>query len=933
MDAATSLLLSLSISGSLLALILFTLKPLVKAKLSKSFQYYIWLLVLFRMTLPLPGIWAPSDWFGSGAHSTPPTSAYVPAMIDAPVGTTPGVTQPEAFAPGLPQTQDEPQLEPPINVAPASTEVNIGAILSTSLAWINRNLLFVWAVGFVASLGYRMACYSLFLRRIRASASAIKRDYTDLLAEMKTRMRISSDITIWVSSQAPVPMLVGLFKSKIILSEAEYDEHQLENILLHELTHWRRCDIVFKWFGAIVSSVHWFNPIVYFMQREIDIACELACDESVIKHFNADEKQFYGETLIDIANSRAYPSGVISTSMNAKQSTLKERLVSIMKYSKPQKRITALSMGLLVLLVGCAGTLGASPDSPSEQDVVPRSIQAQQDDVSRDTDSEAPLPEGDRFSINQEDIQAREKRAAEMAAKLNGKIVKLATYGGVHALLDEHGNLFLWGNLFDTRLDVPDGLPQIRDIALGQHHAVALDFDGKLHGWKTETYDPQDLGEIAFGANLPPFVQIDATAYHTGAITADGKVYKWGDANDGNQDAVPQNLGSVKQIATGVFCTAALLEDGSIEMWGTVDAYPSDMPVKAVQIACSARGVYALGEDGKVYGEEEQTDMQVDYVPKPEMNNIVTIAGCMALDDKGKVYAWGDNNRFQTTDVTDVPLNLPEIIDIATDSMKAIALGADGKIYEWGFDNGSMPIDGGERSDFVALPAHLDGFADMKPELPPIDTQGISETTVVKTFEEFRLASTAYPLCKKIVVDGSFTITDDIVLLDIALVVNEGSTITVDAMNCGFYNTVENNGTIIVNGRLTINEKPMIPGQMITEEEYEALFNPTGTGRIEFTNGKSMANATIKNSADIEKYFSQNSIYNSILSTPGEATTLLIDKDVTIPEGYSIELNNNVTIKIAEGVTLTNHGMISTYNEPIVEGTVVGNAITVQEIQ
>ncbi len=881
------------------------------------------------MILPLPGIWAPSDWFGNGAFPAPPTNAYAPAIIDDAAGTIPGVTQSEAIEPALPQTQDGSQLAPQLNVAPTPAGVNIGAFLSAAFAWINQSLGFFWAVGFVASLGYRVICYALFLRKIRAKAIAAKKGYTDLLGDMKRRLRISSDIPIWVSSLTPVPMLVGIFKSKIVLPDVEYDERQLENILLHETTHFRRRDTSFKWFGAVVSAVHWFNPIVYFIQREVNIACELACDESVINHFNSDERQCYGDTLIDIANNRAYPRGVISTSMNAKRSTLKERLVSIMKYSRPQKRITALSMGLLILLVGCAGTLGASPDAHSEQDITRLSNQSQQSGINQAADSEAIMPVVNGFRITPEITQAREKRSAEMAAKLNGKIIKLVTGGGVHAALDEHGNFFLWGNLWDTRLDIPEGLPPVKDIAIGQYHAVVLDFDGNLHGWKADTYDPQDFGEIAFGANLPPIVQIDASGYHTAAITADGKVYKWGDANNGNQDAVPKNLEPVKQIATGSYCTAALLEDGSIEKWGMAKVSPQDMPVKAVQVACSYYGVYALGEDGIVYGEEEPQNTQVDYVPKPEMNNIIKIAGCMALSEDGKVYAWGDNNRFQTVDITDVPLNLPEIIDIATDGMKAIALGADGKIYEWGFDNGSMPMEGGERTHFVALPASLDGFADMKPELPPIDTQGISETTVVKTFEEFRLASTAYPFCKKIIVDGNFTIKDDIVLSQIALVINEGATVTIDAMNCGFYSTVENNGTIIVNGRLSIMDKPMLSGQVMTQEEYDALFNPTGTGKIEFTNGKSMANATIKNSADIEKYFSQNSIYNSILSTPAQATTLLIDKDVTIPEGYSIDLNINVTIKVAKGVTLTNYGEISTHNEPIVEGTVTGNAIAV----
>ena len=50
------LLLSLSFSGTVLILILLLSRPLYRNRLSRQWQYYIWLIVVARMLLPLyPG--------------------------------------------------------------------------------------------------------------------------------------------------------------------------------------------------------------------------------------------------------------------------------------------------------------------------------------------------------------------------------------------------------------------------------------------------------------------------------------------------------------------------------------------------------------------------------------------------------------------------------------------------------------------------------------------------------------------------------------------------------------------------------------------------------------------------------------------------------------------------------------------------------------
>ena len=45
--------------------------------------------------------------------------------------------------------------------------------------------------------------------------------------------------------------------------------------------------------------LHWFNPLVHLMSREIIKACEFSCDEAVLAKMGYDNAQDYGKTLLD----------------------------------------------------------------------------------------------------------------------------------------------------------------------------------------------------------------------------------------------------------------------------------------------------------------------------------------------------------------------------------------------------------------------------------------------------------------------------------------------------------------------------------------------------------------------------------------------------------------------------------------------------------
>lgn len=46
------LILSMSLSGSVLVLILLALRPFIKDRFSKAWQYYVWIIVLMRLLIP-----------------------------------------------------------------------------------------------------------------------------------------------------------------------------------------------------------------------------------------------------------------------------------------------------------------------------------------------------------------------------------------------------------------------------------------------------------------------------------------------------------------------------------------------------------------------------------------------------------------------------------------------------------------------------------------------------------------------------------------------------------------------------------------------------------------------------------------------------------------------------------------------------------------
>ena len=165
-------------------------------------------------------------------------------------------------------------------------------------------------------------------------------------------LKRKNTLLLYKNPTVEIPILTGLFRPAVILPNKKYEDLRLRNILMHEITHMKRYDILVKRLLILVGAIHWFNPLVYFVRREINKACELACDESVIKKFNNIEMQQYGDTLITVAADSIKKMPLLTTMLEDKKN-LKERLDAIMKQKQHSKR-TVIAASVFLVIIVCA---------------------------------------------------------------------------------------------------------------------------------------------------------------------------------------------------------------------------------------------------------------------------------------------------------------------------------------------------------------------------------------------------------------------------------------------------------------------------------------------------------------------------------------------------------------------------------------------------
>ena len=332
------ILLSLSVSGALLLLLILGLKPLYKNRFSKRWQYYIWIVVALRFLLPFtPDTTIIGSLFEK--FDTTAITNEIPTNPNVPVPADTGNSKAE-----------------PIQT---NREITTAAMREPVDKYVC--LFFIWSALALVLFVRKVTVYQGFIQYIKAGnkeVSDIK--ILNLLSDCEEKLNIKTRVELSCNPLIASPMLIGFFRPRIILPVGEWEDKELSYIFVHELIHYRQRDMFYKWLIQIVVCAHWFNPFVYLLEKEVNKSCELSCDEKVISVLDDTARREYGDTLISFLKSNnLYKSSLASVTLTEGAEQLKERLGAIMKFREKSKVIIAITTIFTVAACVCFFVTGA----------------------------------------------------------------------------------------------------------------------------------------------------------------------------------------------------------------------------------------------------------------------------------------------------------------------------------------------------------------------------------------------------------------------------------------------------------------------------------------------------------------------------------------------------------------------------------------------
>lgn len=266
-------ILILSLFGSGITALLLCLKPITAKRFSAGWQYYVWIAVLLSMIVP--------------AYKLIPKSEVQKIPL-------------------VSQTQEQQEENP------VTTLENMETVILEEIPFEEREIslltkfrikivdlvTFVWIGGVVIYLLVVILSYAVYIIRKRKNSVFL----TDnaVLHEVKKELKIKRKIKIRMSSDIGSPMLAGVLFPVVYIPCREIPDEQLKMVFMHELTHYKRKDLLIKWFSLFVNAVHWFNPLAYLLTANVSESCEVSCDMAVTKNMSDDEQRVYMKTIIDL---------------------------------------------------------------------------------------------------------------------------------------------------------------------------------------------------------------------------------------------------------------------------------------------------------------------------------------------------------------------------------------------------------------------------------------------------------------------------------------------------------------------------------------------------------------------------------------------------------------------------------------------------------
>lgn len=265
---------------------------------SPGLRYALWLaLSLKLLVMPLWSVDIPVPaWFNASTQAEPTLHVTSASALGRSATSLPAAPL------SKPSTLQEFNAESRTHAQHASLWRSLRSL--TLAAW----LLLCWATVVLVSAA-RIGWQFRSLRRLLATTAAGGEAEQIVVEQCAARLGLAKRPSVRIISSDGSPMVCGLFRPVLILPSElieQLDAPALRQIILHELAHLKRRDLLTIWAIQAVRTVYWFNPIAHWIAYRAGLERELACDRLAMLNSGANATT-YARTLIDAASGRSQP--------------------------------------------------------------------------------------------------------------------------------------------------------------------------------------------------------------------------------------------------------------------------------------------------------------------------------------------------------------------------------------------------------------------------------------------------------------------------------------------------------------------------------------------------------------------------------------------------------------------------------------------------
>jgi len=349
-------MLKISVIVSCVVLALILLKPVLHRRYHAKWKYYVWLILAAVLLIPL----SPLGWQLSEA-----TEEYAPIQIEVPtVDRHVEAMEGTVTGPAQPMTPPASSVVPVQPQAPAATAPVVKERAERSMEEI---AVLIWIAGMAAFAVYYGVGTAVFYRRALRWSCEADEAVAARAAELMEEMGIRRRVPVLVSGEITSPMMIGFFRPKLLLSAGDYKAQELDFILRHELTHYKRHDLWYKLALLTANCVHWFNPFAWLLVREAAVDMELTCDDAVVAGGDTALRRAYSETLLAALHRQSGLNVALSTHFYGGKETMKERFRNILGGGRRRKGVVVLCV-VLVVTVAAACLIGFSMPEDEQKD-------------------------------------------------------------------------------------------------------------------------------------------------------------------------------------------------------------------------------------------------------------------------------------------------------------------------------------------------------------------------------------------------------------------------------------------------------------------------------------------------------------------------------------------------------------------------------------